>query len=437
MTDTDGYAPAEPANGNGEEGHVPAAGLIEKFGGIRPMAAKLEIAVSTVQGWKQRDAIPRQRLGAIHAAAARHGMSLDDIAPDGVKVEPATSKPAAGAKPARRNGQKSSRPRSPLLPLGMAGGALLLALVALALSLWRSGLVGEDGRLTELVTRLTFLESAPTPAPDRQLVQRIAELEQRLSQMAAAPASAPDPRLDQLVAQTEAARVQMAALEDRLAGLASGAQPAEAGAALAALQSEVEALHGKVSALTGVAAQADGRTARALALSLAVGQLRAAVGGGRAYAKELAAIAAFGIDDAAVAEAMDLLAPHAASRVPGLAVLRADFAAVARHTVLAQREADDEDWLDRLFTRAAALVSVRAIGPDVTGEGGEAVMARAEARLAVPDLAGAVREVESLAGPAAAAAADWLAGARANLAAAEALAALDAHARAALTAPAP
>ena len=174
--------------------------------------------------------------------------------------------------------------------------------------------------------------------------------------------------------------------------------------------------------------------ARAVALALAVGQLRAAVAGGRPIDNEMAAIVAFGVDDPAVAEALDRLAPYAASRVPDRAALRTDFAAVARRTVLAQRAADDEDWVDRMFTRAAALVSVREIGPDVPGGGAEAVMARAEARLAASDLAGAVREVESLTGPAAEASADWLAGARAHLAATEALAALDERTRAALTA---
>ncbi len=119
MTDSDTQAPAEPANGT--EGHIPAAGLIEIFGGIRPMAAKLGIAVSTVQGWKQRDAIPGQRLDAIRATAARHGISLDGIA-----MEPAEARPAAEAKPGsgptaaksgRRHRQQVAQPWSPLLPL--------------------------------------------------------------------------------------------------------------------------------------------------------------------------------------------------------------------------------------------------------------------------------------------------------------------------------
>ena len=70
--------------------HVRAGPLIECFGGIRPMAAKLGVPVSTVQGWKQRDAIPVGRLADIEAAAAEHGVALpkrvqaneDKAAPD-------------------------------------------------------------------------------------------------------------------------------------------------------------------------------------------------------------------------------------------------------------------------------------------------------------------------------------------------------------------
>ena len=52
------------------------AGVIAAFGGIRPMAHTLDVPVSTVQGWKQRDAIPENRVADIIAAAAAHGVDL-------------------------------------------------------------------------------------------------------------------------------------------------------------------------------------------------------------------------------------------------------------------------------------------------------------------------------------------------------------------------
>jgi hypothetical protein len=60
---------------------------------------------------------------------------------------------------------------------------------------------------------------------------------------------------------------------------------------------------------------------------------------------------------------------------------------------------------------------VRPVGADVEGEDPAARVARAEAHLATGDLAAAVAELEALEGPAADAAADWLAKAKSRLAA--------------------
>lgn len=51
--------------------------IIARFGGIRPMAAKLGIAVTTVQGWKERGTIPQPRHAEILAAAEAENITLD------------------------------------------------------------------------------------------------------------------------------------------------------------------------------------------------------------------------------------------------------------------------------------------------------------------------------------------------------------------------
>ncbi|MCB9960349.1 MAG: hypothetical protein H6843_17265 [Rhodospirillaceae bacterium] len=52
--------------------------VIAQFGGIRPMAHKLGVPVTTVQGWKTRSAIPDGRHAEIRAAAATHGIVLSE-----------------------------------------------------------------------------------------------------------------------------------------------------------------------------------------------------------------------------------------------------------------------------------------------------------------------------------------------------------------------
>jgi uncharacterized protein YoxC/ribosomal protein S16 len=55
-----------------------AAEVIEKFGGIRPMANKMGVAATTIQGWKKRGSIPENRIEDIIKAARDNDISLTD-----------------------------------------------------------------------------------------------------------------------------------------------------------------------------------------------------------------------------------------------------------------------------------------------------------------------------------------------------------------------
>ncbi len=52
--------------------------IIEAFGGIRPMAQKLNIAASTIQGWKSRNNIPAARLDQIKKVAVHDNINITD-----------------------------------------------------------------------------------------------------------------------------------------------------------------------------------------------------------------------------------------------------------------------------------------------------------------------------------------------------------------------
>lgn len=53
-----------------------ALDVIEKFGGIRPMANKLGVTASTVQGWKKRESIPDSRIEDVIRSADQNNISL-------------------------------------------------------------------------------------------------------------------------------------------------------------------------------------------------------------------------------------------------------------------------------------------------------------------------------------------------------------------------
>lgn len=67
-----------------------ATRIIEAFGGIRPMAAKLGIAATTVQGWKKRGAIPEARLVDVLRVARESGIDIESSA-----APPAPPRPSA------------------------------------------------------------------------------------------------------------------------------------------------------------------------------------------------------------------------------------------------------------------------------------------------------------------------------------------------------
>lgn len=112
MSDTNGPDPTDSPPGM--PGNA-AERIIERFGGIRPMASKLEVPVTTVQGWKKRGAIPTNRHLDLLAAAARHDIKLDPaeleaaapaderghdhaqdaVEPEAVSIPPAIEEPGA------------------------------------------------------------------------------------------------------------------------------------------------------------------------------------------------------------------------------------------------------------------------------------------------------------------------------------------------------
>jgi hypothetical protein len=183
------------------------------------------------------------------------------------------------------------------------------------------------------------------------------------------------------------------------------------------------ALASRVAMLEGLLTQrsvergdaADGT--RQLAFALTLGQLRDMVRQGGPYAPELAALRKINGEPAA---AFAILAEHAERGVASLGQLQARFAPVPAAVLRAQIQPAD-DWWRTALARLAALVTVRRVG-EVAGAEPDAVVARAEVRLKVGDLAGALAELAQLSGAAADAASAWRAEAERRLSVERALA---------------
>ena len=448
--------------------------VIAKFGGIRPMAAKLSIAVTTVQGWKERGTIPPRRQAEILAAAQSAGIDLSEAdfmteSPEAPSEE-AVAEPVEPAKPAAggpwREARTASSKEPPIIdappqPKARSGGRAVLWIVVVLVLAGAAGGAGwwygqkyaggvDLGPLERRLAaaeskleRLPAIESAAKAASDRAEAASaaVAKLEASLKQQgdrigalegkvaagagtAAVPAddSAVRAALDETkkaVADAQGRAEQaLAALRTDVAKTVAEAKDSNA-QALADIRAETAklaaALDGaakRIAALEAAKAEAVAGGARLAAQVAAVGQLREAVLAGRPYETELKAFQALE-DDPAPPPAP--LTAHAASGVPSIEVLRSHFERRAAAIVDAASAPEGGDWLDRTWHRLSTIVTVRRTGGDLAGSDAEDVVGRAERQLADGDLSGAVQTLGALGGPAASAARDWLVEARTTL----------------------
>jgi len=489
--------PAAQSAGEAKEAQDTAQGpdaarrVIAQFGGIRPMASKLGVAVSTVQGWRERGSIPAARHDQIRAAAETHGIALDAAALAAsdrsgesepaaaprteakekgrteAKAAPAVAaekaKPAdatatgGGEQPPERTPPPAESVRTTPGGLGpgaaFALGAAVLAvgvlLAVLARDAWLPLVGGGPGseagggvspaRVAGLESRIAALESAPAPGLPAAAQKTLDGLAAKLDDVANQVASLA--KADDTLGQDNAAlRRDVDTLRHDLDAAAArlnapdSLSPAEQKALdglrgeLGALDTRVGGLDDKIAALSAQRSSELQAAAGDLAAVLAVMQLRDALAGSAPFATELKTLktlAAKRPDLKQAAAALAPIEPFADSGVPSLVTLEADFPAVARKVVAVAQAGEGEDWLAGVRRRLSSLVTVRPLGA-VPGSAPADVVARAEALLGKDDLAGAVAQLDSLGGAPAAAAADWLARARARVAARAALVQLNA-----------
>lgn len=310
---------------------------------------------------------------------------------------PAPPQPAQPAQPAPAKSASASA-RSSVGALGIVLALLAGVAGAAGWSYWQTNLApaASDPRVATLERRLAQIEARPSAASAFDA----APLESRLAALEARPA------LDQ---NTQAALAALMAENRRL------------GSELARVQGEIDRLQSGIVDQT-----ADRASVRRAELQLAVGQLRDAALAGRPFAAELALARELG----SAANAGTALAQAAARGVETRASLQQRFPALANAMVAAARGGDLQGRWAELAERLQGLLSIRRVG-DIAGDDAGARVARAEARLARDDLAGALAAFDGVQGAAwTAPARDWIDAARLRLGVERELAALGAQAAA-------
>lgn len=445
----------------------PAGAIIAAFGGIRPMATKLSVPVSTVQGWKQRDSIPAGRMIEIRRIAVENNVQLS--VPDEPIIEATAitlpdnsdSGPNEPSKPEPTPEKKSpeTRKQIPTPPqANPAGGKISkIAVLALIVSIGATGWLwwsaegpgagsDENARMSALegrIARLADPADDPGKADRETLSKQLVILRDEIKAL-----SPPDLRAALEPVQTEItqlreriAELDVAAgstmgsvvdsqLTQRLSDMDASVQKVEQIAAanrqaravaIAELNSKLAALNERVVGLRNDGARQEAAAIDAISLTLAASQLRRDVERGDPYRDALATLEAVSSDDAELDAVVKRLAVNADAGVASLEELVFSFDETAIEILDNAPENAESTIVDQILDRARRVVRVRRIGTDASPDSMDGRISRAEFLLKEGDVAGVVSILGELEGGGAVAAQPWVSRAKAYVEAGDAL----------------
>lgn len=467
------------SDGNDQEAAMSnAEEIIERFGGIRPMASKMDVPVTTVQGWKKRGAIPENRREDVLNAARLNNIDLSGIAAKDIANENSVLPSATDA---ALQGQKDAKDRPFALPL--RDTATILANIESA----EKRAVRISSLISIFLSMLAIAFAAVLLWPTKRDVadhgRRIASLEQDFSKLGSGPDAlsgfAPaDLRETFETLQEQARTIENAVNQtaNQAENIISGILGPDAGnipVRLSRLESEIEKiqgvkgltgladrlknlqqtpegqqqLSGSVSDLAALAAAYQGRMTeidpalrqaqeepdalgqtlegvapadlKAAALLISLTQFRHALGRSEPFADDLAVMQSFlGSGDPELNDSIEKLAPKAAEGVLTPEGLKGELAGLAGEIVAASLQGQDVSVQERARARLNELLQVEKDGELISGTDTQAKIARARKLLDGNDVQGAIAELESLEGEGERqAAAPWIEKARATLSA--------------------
>lgn len=278
-----------------------------------------------------------------------------------------------------------------------------------------SGLTERVARLEDSLKGLAdTAKNGGSVADAAALDSKLGELEQKLTSRIDATLGEREAANARSIAAINAAigdlKAKLSAVNDANGGADLAGQLASLGDRLAKLEATLPNL--------SEAVQKESAEAQSTAAELAFANLKAAVLAGHPYGAELSSLraAAPAIND------LGSLPAFADRGLPTVAELTDAFQRIKDKSLAGTAGDDGHSLMDGLFASAKSLVKVRRVDANAPGDGADAVLARAEAKLAQGDLVGAADEVDHLSGPSEQAFAEWSKQARARAAAPDELA---------------
>lgn len=426
-----------------------AGKIIERFGGIRPMASKMAVPVTTVQGWKKRDIIPENRREDVLRAAVVNNIDLSDLIEKQPAANENTGTPpleSAGAlpldAPLRRPAEADNTPEiyddSQLMAWikraekRAVQKTALVAVFLLSLMMifvlfpgqrqiarleekiradeanMRTGFIPPEmldtiHRLQEQVQTLQRdLDASAkridaltgmnnSPVNPGLLVDRVSKLEQRVAAFAGPAGLKGVSDKIKAMEQTQEGRKTLAIAIDALSSLASATQdPAQ----LDAVLQEAPQQNTTLEQIMGDVPPAEIKHA---VLLLIGAQLRQALEHGMSVIEDVVLLQKIlGNETSDLNAAVAKLAPDAAQAVTPVPQLSDEFSALAPTLVKASLEGQGVSAIDKAKASLGGLVEIRKDGNLISGTDAQATVDRAQQSLKDGNIDGAMKEIESL-----------------------------------------
>lgn len=453
---------------------VPA--LIEQFGGLRPMATKTGIPVTTIQGWKKRNAIPENRFVTLRAAANQHGIALDDFLHNATAADMGDRQGGASAaqSPAAFRAYAPRSTHYTNAGSGIFNGTLnillvLVALAALGILFWSqtpqpTAPEQSPAQVQALEEKIRVLETELNNIKTQQQENRPADWDAQMQALQAKAQSVQE-NLDAALAQAQTISgdvlgAQAGDLNARLQTLETHLQSLAATQALQGLWVRIqdlatstagqaqmedtvrslntylnqnpvtpetstdqvlESARASAPSLAQTFADIPPSELKAAALLLAMNQFRSALGRDQQpFDQDLQLLATLTAgEDPALQEAFNKLAPQAQTGVLTPQGLSRELKTLAGDAVVASLRGENLSMGDQLKAQLSSVFQMQKAGRDVlspaAGANTQQVLDQAQTHLTQGDVQGALALVQGLEGPAAQTLAPWINRAQATL----------------------
>ncbi len=456
-----------------------AEAIIDRFGGIRPMATKMDVPVTTVQGWKKRNVIPANRRSDVMSAAARYNIDVSDLlagsppANGNIKFETyVQGTPTMSPRSSKEWSDhedlmaaiKESQQKAVTTSVWTAASLIAITIAAGLFFLWPQAeekIEANEQQIAELNNdvnalgaevkdvnmRASFLKDIVPENMEEKLdalQEQASSLQTTMSELSERAETVTDGVIGEnagslsdriAVLEGQFATITGAEGMSDLAGKIRGLEQSVAGqeqlkAAMGELQGIVDSLDTRVSSIDqeletsqhgeGALGQTldgvSGQDLKAAAMLIAFSQLRDSLNRQAPFEEDLQLLRNLvGEDNPELTEALDRLSPQAEEGVLTPEGLSKEFRGLTGDIVVSSLKGEDVSVMDKVKTRLGDLFSVKKNGELVGGTRTQDIVAQAQMQLDGGDVQGAIATLNSLEGPAAEAAQPFMQDAQATV----------------------